>query len=162
MPNDELPPPIPNEAKMDWLSGMATVKADMTISPIIEETRAPKVAVNAWANLPDSSVRAALGTGLINIMDLIPTNDPTPARNVAPQGLAYAPTYKFMTARFASKCFETGKRMEKDSLICYDKTLKRAFSPESLTFAMNNAERIVHNLGCAKRQFNEGRFNELS
>jgi hypothetical protein len=129
---DDLPPPIPNEAKMSWLSTMATVKAELPKSEshkVIGEKAKP---VNAWANLPDNAL-----------------NRFTQAR-INNGGLAYTPNYKFMLSRFNSRCYECRDIIEEGDLICYLTNAKRAVCSNCDTFRANNVERMAHGLPDAR------------
>lgn len=113
--DDDLPPPIPNEAKLSWLSGLATVKADMPeerknihqkSSDAINRFQ-EKREVNAWSGLPQNT---RVGDFRIspNTPQTAPSVDPVDRmidsfRNRRPN-ISHNPDYRFITARFNSSC----------------------------------------------------------
>jgi hypothetical protein len=128
---DELPPPIPTEAKLSWLSSVAQVKADM--KPTTRETEvvkeeAVKVTSNAWSKLPAETI---VGDFRISV------NTP---------GMSYAPSYRFINARFPSTCEGCESSIDRNDIILWYKTRKTVYCRECPEFQTANMERMRHGL----------------
>lgn len=129
--NDELPPPLPIEAKMNWLSSIAIAKGDMTKAR--KNSHVPEVKIgrkieNAWSRLPANTI-----VGDMRITPNMP-------------GLPYAPAYRFIYAKFDSHCEGCSSDIERGDLILWYPSRKTVYCRHCDEFKTSNEERITHGL----------------
>jgi hypothetical protein len=148
---DELPPPIPTEAKLSWLSSVAKVKADIKPAEKVEaEMIEPKKPTNAWAGLPAETI---VGDFRISFTDQ-PSRRDIHARSseasdrpiARSPGLPYAPSYRFISARFNSTCEGCESAISRNEIILWYKTRKTVYCRECPEFQTANLERMRNGL----------------
>lgn len=130
LPDDELPPPLPNEAKMSWLSGIATPKSELPQrNKEVELTRPTPAPKNAWEGLPMPAQRA-----------------PAPS-----PGLPYAPNYRFIYAKFDSSCYSCEDSIDRGQLILWYPTRKTVYCSNCDEFRAANVERMMNGLSDVRK-----------
>lgn len=123
--DDELPPPVPYEARMSWLHTIAIPKSELPKRETVQAPARPAPAPrNAWEGLPR----------------------PPRAPLRAPPGLAYAPNYRFILAKFDSHCHGCQSEIERGDLILWYKLTKRVFCSLCEEFDTANRERMANGL----------------
>lgn len=134
LPDDCLPPPIPNEARKNWLSGIAIAKGDMT-----EERKNIHAKSNeaisrfqekAWGRLPANTI--------VGDMRITP-NQPA-------AGLPYLPNYRFIYARFDSQCEGCESDIERGQLILWYPSRKTVYCSNCDEFRACNVERMSNGM----------------
>lgn len=126
LPDNDLPPPIPVEAKMSWLSGIATPKSELPKrSKDVELVRHAAPPKNAWEGLPMPAPRI-----------------PAPVS----EGLPYAPNYRFIFAKFDSHCHSCEDDISQGDLILWYPSRKSVYCSNCDEFRASNVERMAHGL----------------
>lgn len=130
---DELPPPVPLEARMSWLQSIAIPKSELP-------ARTKEVAVEAPRPAPQQR----------NVWEGLPMPAPRTQQTQRP-GLPYAPQYRFIYARFPSRCHGCEDTIDMGDLILWYKQRKTVYCGECDEFRAANAERMANGLPDIRR-----------
>lgn len=165
--DDDLPPPIPTEAKMSWLSSIATAKSDLPKNPaphVETATVVTRANENVWSGLPQGTIvgEARLYRNQVPLTEIMERQERR-SNNIHANssamiqqsverrstGTAYAPNYRFIFARFGSKCEGCDGEINRGELILWYKQRKTVYCSGCEEFRLANAERIARGLSDA-------------